>query len=135
MYWPLGVPSIFSLPRHDDDDTPSESDTRQNPLLSLSRSNSGNLLATVTATELFIWQSQVSLLPYFCNMSTDIAIAHGSSCFSSSIPNLPPQLRKKYQSCSSWGRQSKIGSNCLHRFRLPNRILHHNVQRGSRCSL
>ena len=67
MYWPLGVASVFSIPQHEHDggDSAAETDTSQNPLLSLSRSNSGNLLATVTATELFIWQTQVSPFSLF----------------------------------------------------------------------
>lgn len=65
MYWPLGVPSVFSLPQHDVGDPAAETGTTQSPILSLSRSNSGNLLATVTNAELFIWQTQVFLFPYF----------------------------------------------------------------------
>src|SRR5277367_3343434 len=59
MYWPLGVASVFSVPDHDDN--PETTAAADDPLISLSRSASSNLLASVTATELFIWQTQVHL--------------------------------------------------------------------------
>jgi RAB6A-GEF complex partner protein 1 len=64
MYWPLGVASVFSVPRTDhdpDNDNPENTAAADDPLISLSRSASSNLLASVTATELFIWQTQVHL--------------------------------------------------------------------------
>lgn len=54
MYWPLGTSSVYAVPTNYD-----ESPTND-PLISLSRSV-GNLFVTLTATELFIWQSQVLL--------------------------------------------------------------------------
>jgi hypothetical protein len=65
MYWPLGVASVFSVPRTDhnpDNDNPENTAAADDPLISVSRSASSNLLASVTATELFIWQTQVHLL-------------------------------------------------------------------------
>jgi len=65
MYWPLGVASVFSVPRTDhdmDNDNPENTAAPNEPLISLSRSTSSNLLASITATELFIWQTQVHLL-------------------------------------------------------------------------
>jgi hypothetical protein len=58
MYWPLGVASEFSVPQSDAESLDGSSRERH-PLISLSRSTSGHLLATVTATELYIWQTQV----------------------------------------------------------------------------
>lgn len=67
MYWPLGVASVFSVPRTDqetDADKLEKGDAPEEPLISLSRLASSNLLASITATELFIWQTQVySLIP------------------------------------------------------------------------
>jgi hypothetical protein len=54
MYWPLGVASVFAIPEYDE-----PSPNTNDPLISLSRSALGNLLATITTTELFIWHTQV----------------------------------------------------------------------------
>ena len=61
MYWPLGVPSSYTLPKYGDESSSAASHSLRNEisLVSLSRATSGNLLATVTASELFIWQMQV----------------------------------------------------------------------------
>jgi len=60
MYWPLGVASTFSVPRTAQE-TPSEKEGEapEEPLISLSRAASSNMLASISATELIIWQTQV----------------------------------------------------------------------------
>jgi len=61
MYWPLGVASTFSVPEHgEEDETGDATPINQHAsLISLSRTSSGNLLATLTVEELHIWQTQV----------------------------------------------------------------------------
>ena len=64
MYWPLGVASLFSPPplSFPDSDavSPRPGDgTASLPLISIAISASGNLIATATAQELYVWQIEV----------------------------------------------------------------------------
>src|SRR5438046_228827 len=101
MYWPLGIASVFSVPPNDDGSEPAEQESKQkNPLVSLGRSSSGSILATITSNELFIWQAQVAI----SNPAINCKSADGSRCISTSIPKFSGQLRSECQSCASWRR-------------------------------
>ncbi len=63
MYWPLGVASVFAPPQ-DGDLYGDRQDQTKSPFVSLSRTPSGNLLATATEHELFLWQTHVTALSY-----------------------------------------------------------------------
>lgn len=59
MYWPLGVASVFQIPKEEGELLDEKNYAETHPLISLSRSSSGNMLATITDTELYLWQTQV----------------------------------------------------------------------------
>jgi hypothetical protein len=63
MYWPLGVASVFTVPSPGtiSSEDPAGDGDRSLPFLALSTSRPGNLLVTVSAQELFVWQTQVRL--------------------------------------------------------------------------
>ena len=93
MYWPLGAASTFQVPEYGhDEDTGDETPSSQNALVSLSRTSSGNLLATLTVEELHLWQTQV-YSPFMVVLSV---IADGCVSFSPAISNFSADLRQEH---------------------------------------
>jgi hypothetical protein len=82
MYWPLGPASVFAVPPTDDNPS---LDKPESNLISLSRSTSSSLLATATAEELSIWNTQVLPFVFRSNCIT----ADGHPCVRTAIIPFP----------------------------------------------